>query len=154
MRTQGVLLVKDAILTITSRPADGMYLTPPFTSADLCRFVTGMKPGRWKQGCDELVTRLDEYSDTLLRNIQRFLEIGDSLGAEMIQSSCVGCLAHLAVLCDLISRLDPDSKPRMDTICDSSLERLGHLTQEMNFDDYTHLDLLLGVCCEVDNSWW
>ena len=98
------------------------------------------------------MTRLDEYSDTLLRHIQRFLEIRDNVGAEIIQSSCVGCLVHLAMLCDFISRVDPNSKPQMDAICDSSLERLGHLTQEMNFDGYTYLDLLLRVCCEVDNS--
>ena len=95
--------------------------------------------------CDELVTPLDEYSDALLRNIRRFLEIGDTLGAEIIQRSCVGCLAHLAVLCDLIGRVDPDSKPQMDTVCDSSLERLGCLTQEMGSGNYTYLDLLLRV---------
>jgi len=111
-----------------------------------------MKQGQWKQGCDELVTRLDEYSDTLLRHIQRFLEIGDDLGAEMIQSSCVGCLAHLAMLCDLINQEDPSSKPQMDAICDSSLERLGHLTQEMSFDEYTYLDLLLRVRHGADQS--
>ena len=73
------------------------------------------------------------------------MEIGDDHGAEIIQSSCVGCLAHLAPLCDFISRLEPNSKPQMDAICDSSLERLGRLTQEMNFDEYTYLDLLLKV---------
>jgi len=95
--------------------------------------------------CDELVIRLDGYSDTLLRNIRTFLQIGDIQGAEIIQSGCVGCLAHLAVLCDLVSRSEPNSKPRMDAMCDSSLERLGHLTQEMCFEGYTYLDLLLRV---------
>jgi hypothetical protein len=98
------------------------------------------------------MTRLDEYSDTLLRNIRKFLEIGDRHGAEVIQTSCVGCLAHLAVLCDLISRLEPNSKPQTDVVCDSSLKRLGHLTKGMNFDEYTHLDLLLGVRHGVDHS--
>ena len=95
--------------------------------------------------CDALVARLDEYSDTLLRNIRTFLKIGDTQGAEIIQSSCVGCLAHLAVLCDLISRSQPNTKPRMDIICDSSLERLGDLTQEMNFEEYTYFELLIKV---------
>ena len=94
---------------------------------------------------NELAVRLDEYSDTLLRNIRRFIEIGDTLGLEIIQSSCVGCLAHLAVLCDLVSRLEPSCKSQADAVCDSSLERLGRLTQEMNFDEYTYLDLLLRV---------
>ena len=98
-----------------------------------------------------MVIRLDEYSDTLVRNIRRFTEIGDDHGAEIIQSSCVGCLAHLALLCDSISRLEPNSKPQMDAICDSSLERLGRLTQEMNFEEYTYLDLLLKVRHPVDH---
>ena len=100
--------------------------------------------------CGELVTRLDEYSHILLRNIRKFLQIGDGQGAGIIQSNCVGCLAHLAALCELIGWLEPNSKPQMDTVCDSSLERLGHLTQEMSFDGYTYLDLLLRVGSWVD----
>ena len=102
--------------------------------------------------CDGLVTRLDEYSGTLLRNIRTFLQIGDTQGAEIIQSSCVGCLAHLAVLCDLIGRSQPNTKPRMDIVCDSSLERLGQLTQEMNFEEYTYFELLLKVRQQVSRS--
>ena len=85
--------------------------------------------------------------------MQRFVEIGDSHGAEIIQSSCVGCLSHLAVLCGFMSQLEPNSKPRLDAICDWSLEQLGDLTQGMNFDEYTYLDLLLRVSCWVDRSW-
>ena len=95
--------------------------------------------------CDKLVTRLDEYSHTLLRHQRRFLEIGDRHGTEIIQSSCVTCLAHLAELCNLVSGLEPNSKARMDAICDSSLEQLSHLTQGMSTDGYTYLDMLLGV---------
>jgi hypothetical protein len=95
--------------------------------------------------CDQLVTRLDEYSNTLLRHLQRFLDVGDRRGAEVIQNSCAACLAHLAVLCDLISGLEPNSKPQMDAVCDSSLERLGHLARGMRIDGYTYLDVLLGV---------
>ena len=73
------------------------------------------------------------------------MEIGDTHGAEIIQNSCVGCLAHLAVLCDLICRLEPNSKPRLDAICDWSLMQLSGLTQGMCFDEYTYLDLLLRV---------
>ena len=95
--------------------------------------------------CDKLMTRLDEYSHTILRHQRRFLVIGDRHGAEIIQSSCVTCLAHLAELCDLVSGLEPNSKTRMSRICDSSLERLGHLTQDVSTDGYTYLDVLLGV---------
>ena len=79
------------------------------------------------------------------------MEIGDTHGAEIIQNSCVGCLAHLSVLCDFIGRLEPNSKPRMDTVCDWSLERLGTLTTGMSFDEYTYLDLLLKVCRNSKN---
>ena len=48
-----------------------------------------------------------------------FLEVGNSHGAEIIQNSYVTCLAHLAELYGLISGLEPNSKPRMDNVCDS-----------------------------------
>ena len=75
----------------------------------------------------------------------QFLEVGDRHGAEIIQSSYVTCLVHLAELCGLISGLEPNLKSRMDNICDSSLERLGYLTRGMRADGYTCLDVLLGV---------
>ena len=71
---------------------------------------TGVNPGQWRPICDELVTRLDEYSNALLRNIWRFVSIGDIHGAEIMQSGYVGCLARLAVLCVLIGRLGPNSR--------------------------------------------
>ena len=77
--------------------------------------------------------------------------IGDSHAAEIIQSSCVGYLAHLAMLCDPFGRLEYSSKPQMDAICDPSLVRLGHLTQEMNFDEFSHLDVLLRVRHPADH---
>jgi hypothetical protein len=145
MRTQGILLVKDATLLINHCLTDGGSSRLATSQTDPRCFVAGVKPSQWKRTCDKLVTRLDEYSDTLLQNIRRFIEIGDSRGAEIIQSSCAGCLAHLAGLCDLISRLEPNSKPQMDAICDSSLLRLGSLTQGMDFDGYSYLDVLLRV---------
>lgn len=33
----------------------------------------------------------------------------------------------------------------LDIICDLALERLGELSQEMRMEEYTRLDLLLGV---------
>ena len=154
MRTQGILLVKDA-LSITTRRLrldDGALSRLPIDRIDPWRCVTGEGSGRWKWICDKLVARLDEYSDALLRSVREFLQIGDIQGAEIIQSSCVGCLTHLAVLCDFVGGLEPNSKPRMDAVCDSSLERLGHLTQEMSFEGYTTFDLLLRVRHWVNTS--
>ena len=83
--------------------------------------------------------------------MRKFLEIGDIRGAEIIQNSCVGCLVHLAILCDFIGRVEPNSKPRMDAVCDSSLERLVYLTQEVNRNEYTYFDLLLKVRRPMDH---
>ena len=121
------------------------YFIPTPTPVNPRCLNTGARPSEWHQICDQLVTHLDEYSDTLLRNLQWFLEVGDRRGAEVIQRSCIACLAHLAMLCDHISRLEPNSKPQMDAVCDSSLERLGHLARNMRIDGYTYLDVLLGV---------
>jgi len=145
------LLVKDATLLINLCLTNGGSSRLVISPTDPRYFVTGVNPGQWKWICDELVTRLDEYSNALLQNIRRFIEIGDSRGAEIIQSSCVGCLAHLAVLCDLVGRLEHNSKPQMDAVCDSSLVRLGHLTQEMDFDEYSHFDVLLRVRHPADH---
>jgi len=152
MRMQGILLVKDVTVLINLCLTDGgsshLAISPP----DPRYFVTGVNPGQWKPICDELVTRLDEYSNALLQNIRRFISIGDTHGAEIMQSSCVGCLAHLAVLCDLVGRLGPNSKPQMDAVCDSSLVRLGNLTREMNFNEYSYLNVLLRVRHPADHQ--
>ena len=63
----------------------------------------------------------------------------------MIRNSCVNCLAHLAVLCDALGRVGPVPHTGLDTLCDSTLERLGELSQDMRMEEYTRLDLLLGV---------
>ena len=41
----------------------------------------------------------------------------------------------------------PQMKP--ENLCDSTLERLGALAQDMYMEEYTRLDLLLGVCHPV-----
>ena len=47
--------------------------------------------------------------------------------------------------------MDPVGSSELRNLCDSALERLGTLTSELRFDEYTYLDLLLGVrpslCC-------
>lgn len=71
--------------------------------------------------------------------------MGDNSGTEMIWSSCITCLAYLTALCELVGRTEPTSSLAMNTICDSNLEKLGHLTEDVRSEGYTHLDLLLGV---------
>lgn len=92
------------------------------------------------------MTLLDTYSQTLLSNLRRFEELGDNGGAWMIRSSCIICLAHLAVLCQALGDAEPVPQTRVDTLCGSTLERLGELAQSMYMEDYTRLDLLLKVC--------
>jgi hypothetical protein len=91
------------------------------------------------------VTHLDNYSQTLLLNLRRFQKLGDKSGAAMIGSSCVDCLAHLAVLCEVLGKIEPAPQTELDTLCDSTLERLGKLAGDMYMEEYTRLDLLLGV---------
>lgn len=88
---------------------------------------------------------LDDYSHTLLSNLRRFQELGDASGAGVIRASCVNCLAHLALLCDTLDKIDPTPHTRLGTLCDSSLERLGTLALDMHMEEYTCLDLLLMV---------
>jgi len=42
--------------------------------------------------------------------------------------------------------MGPAPQTELDTLCDSTLERLGELTESMRMEEYTRLDLLLGVC--------
>ena len=61
----------------------------------------------------------------------------------MLSCCCISCLAHLAVLYEAVNRTGPQVE--MYNLCDSALQRLGTLTSELDPDEYTHLDLLLGV---------
>jgi hypothetical protein len=91
------------------------------------------------------VTPLEDYSQTLLSNLRRFQDLGDTGGAGMIRASCVTCLAHLAVLCEALGNIEPTAQTKLDTLCDWTLEQLGALAQDMCTEEYTFLDLLLGV---------
>ena len=94
--------------------------------------------GIWKQSCDQLASVIDKFSRSLLSNLQRFQELGDKSGVAMIRSSCVNCLAHLAVLYEALGA-------ESQSLCDSTLERLSELAGDMGTEEYTRLDLLLGV---------
>ena len=62
----------------------------------------------------------------------------------MISSSCIACLAHLAILYEVVCRKAPVAAETYD-LCDSALQRLGVLTSKFHLEEYTYLDLLLGV---------
>ena len=105
--------------------------------------ATDSRLGLWRQSCDRVVASLEEFSQNMLNNIKRFREY-DKAGADLIGSSCITCLAHLAVLYEVIGRMYPDAR-EMGDLCDSALRRLGNLTSDLHFDEYTYLDLPLGV---------
>ena len=91
---------------------------------------------------------LDDYSRTLISNLQRFQELGDTRGAGVIRASCVDCLAHLAVLCQAVANVE-STQAGLGTLCDSTLEKLGALALDTCMEEYTCLDLLLRVCASL-----
>ena len=107
--------------------------------------ATDVQFGLWRQSCHQVLPSLDLFSLSMLSNIKRFRNLGDKTGAEVITSICITCLAHLAILYEVVCRVDPMSGSKLYDLCDSALRRLGALTSEVHFDDYTRLDLLLGV---------
>ena len=147
MRTQTILLVRDATLFLDivsdggERVAIGIWRLTSRTSPP----ISVHRSTQWRQSCDQLITLLDGYSETLLCNLRTFIEIGDNSGAEMIWSSCITCLACLTALCELVGRTEPTASLAMNALCDRNLERLGHLTEDIRSEEYTYLDLLLGV---------
>ena len=122
-----------------------VHVPPTEPTVDRVLWPLETRAGIWKQSCDRLVTDLDDYSQILLSNLQKFQELGDTRGAGIIRASCVDCLAHLAVLCQAVASIEP-TQAGFGTLCDYTLERLGALALETHMEEYTHLDLLLGVC--------
>jgi hypothetical protein len=104
-----------------------------------------VKFGLWRQSCDRILASLEVFSLNLLSNITRFRGLGDKEGADVISNCCITCLAHLAILYEVVCRIDPVSGGKSYALCDSALQRLGTLTSELHLDEYSHLDLLLGV---------
>ena len=98
----------------------------------------------WRRSCDQVLASLEVFSQKLLDEVKRFRQYGDKRGEDMICSSCITCLAHLAVLYEVVCRTDPDAR-EMYNLCDSALQRLGILASEIQLDEYTYFDLLLGV---------
>ena len=102
--------------------------------------------GTWIQSCNQRVAQLGDYSRDLLSNLLRFQELGDKNGAEMIRGCCINCFAHLAFLCETLREVEPVPQVGVEAICDSSLERLGELAQNMCKEEYTRHDPLIEVC--------
>lgn len=88
---------------------------------------------------------LDNYSQDLQSNLRRFKALGDKNGAEMIRSCCINCLSHLAVLCGVLGDIDSVPRAGVEALCDSTLERLGELAEEVCMQEFTRHDVLLGV---------
>ena len=147
MRTQSILLVRDTILLLNILPTDGERnaFTPQLIPAEILTSpAPGIKLGLWRQSCDRTLASLEEFSQSLLGNAKRFRVHGDKNGADVISSSCIACLAHLAVLYEVVGRSDPITRETCN-LCDSALQRLGMFTYELQLDEYTYIDLLLGV---------
>jgi hypothetical protein len=145
MRTQGILLVREAIRFQGILTADREHHMLGWTLSDLTYPTPGVKFSPLRKSCDRMLQSLEEFSQKLLDDIKTFRQHGDKNGADIVSSTCVTCLAHLAVLYEVIGRNDCSAEAKTDDLCDSALRRLGTLTSELHFDEYTYLDLLLGV---------
>ena len=88
---------------------------------------------------------MDRFSDALIRNLQRFIEVDDSNGVGTIWTCCITCLGHLAALCHLISHPVPTLIGSMDDLCDLTLDRLANLSREVLIEEYSYFDVLTGV---------
>jgi len=147
MRTRGILLVRDATLLLAVLPTDGECyesISSARSSRNLTLPVLGARHGLWRRSCDQILASLEEFSQNLLDNVKRFREYGDENGADVLSSSCIACLAHLAILYEVTCRTGPVAG-EIYALCDSALQRLGMLTSELHLEEYTYLDLLLGV---------
>jgi hypothetical protein len=147
MRTRGILLVRDTTPLLDILPTNGERHPSSLlvSSVDNEHIDVGIKLELWRQSCNRVVASLKEFSQGLFDGIGRFRLRGDEVGAEVIGSSCIICLAHLAVLCEVICRVDPIAGTKTFELCDWALRGVGMLTSELHFAEYTHLDLLLGV---------
>ena len=80
-----------------------------------------------------------------MENLQRFIRVEDTGGAETVWSCCIVCLAHLAALSHLMSQTDSASSGYMNSIYDLTLDKLGNLSLEVHIKHYSNFDLLIGV---------
>ena len=88
---------------------------------------------------------LDKFSNALMRNLRRFIDLGDSGGVETIWASLITCLGHLTALSHLISQREPTLRISMDHLCNLTLDKLGDLSREIHVEVYSYFDFLTGV---------
>jgi len=110
------------------------------------------KPKAWRQSCDNLISSLDEYSDTLMIRLGEFDKINDTEGTLIIRSSCISCLAHLAALYHFVGEMQPSVRATMNSLCDAALDNLGNLTGGLELEEVTYFDLLLKVSSSLPSS--
>ncbi|KAF9779631.1 hypothetical protein BJ322DRAFT_1168073 [Thelephora terrestris] len=127
MRTQSILLVRDAIHILNS-PVDHKE-----------------KTSDQRKSCLHLVHALDTFSSALMENLEQFISIGDTCGVWMIWSCCIMCLAHLAALCHLMSQEEPALSTPMNGLYDLALGKLCNLSLEVRIEQYSHFDVLTGM---------
>jgi len=63
----------------------------------------------------------------------------------VIKNNCVNCLAHLAALCDALDEIEAAPRTEPGALCDLTMGRLGELAEDTFMEEYTRLNLLLGV---------
>ena len=93
----------------------------------------------------QLALVLGRFSDSLMENLERFIEIEDSSGIETIWTCCVTCLGHLAALCHFISHAVPTLSGSMDDLCNLALDKLTSLSHEVRIEECSHFDVLTAV---------
>jgi len=150
MRTQGILLVRDAVSVLNSHSTDsktnfnvslGLQLIPTPSG-------TGMASGR-RESRRRLVLALDRFSNALMGNLQRFIEVDDNRGAWTIWTCCVTCLGHLAALCHLVSQTESTLSGSMEDLYDVTLDKLANLARKVHIEEYSQFDVLTGVRISV-----
>ena len=88
---------------------------------------------------------MEKFSDALMKNLERFIEVEDISGVETIWTCCITCLGHLSALSHLVGQTVPVLRGSMDGLCDLSLDKLTSLSHEVCIQEYSHFDILTGV---------
>ena len=86
-----------------------------------------------------------KFSHSVMKNLERFIEMKDTMGVETIWTCCITCLGHLAALCHLVGQAVPAMRGSMGDLCDLALDKLASLSYEVHIERYSHFDFLTGV---------
>ena len=74
---------------------------------------------------------LQGFSQNMFNNMMNSDQSGGNSQAAPIGSSCITCLAHLAVLCEVVGPMHPNLM-EMGNPCDWALQRSGQSTANLN----------------------